>query len=170
MSNVVVGVADGKCSRNSLEVLITYGLGSCIAVAFYDGVTHTGGLLHYMLPDSSIDREKAKRNPCMFADTGVPFMVRQLREMGANPRRLSVRIAGGAKVLQTGEHFNIGKRNHIALRKVLWKAGLMIQAEEVGGAVSRTVSLEVGTGRCCWRESNGKRGELSLNGILKGAA
>ena len=170
MTNVVVGVADGKCSREQLDVLITYGLGSCIAVAFYDAAARTGGLLHFMLPESRIDSEKAQRNPYMFADTGVSAMLRQLREMGANPRRLTVRIAGGARVLETGDHFEIGRRNHVALRKVLWKAGLMIQAEEVGGSISRTVRLEVGTGRCRWRESNGREGELTVNGTRRGAA
>jgi chemotaxis protein CheD len=169
MTNVVVGVADGKCSQDHLDVLITYGLGSCIAVAFYDAMSRTAALLHFMLPESRIDRKKAQRNPYMFADTGVAVVLKQLREMGVNPRRLSVRIAGGARVLDTGEHFDIGRRNHVALRKVLWKAGLMIQAEEVGGSTSRTVRLEVGTGRCLWRESSGREGELTANGTRRGA-
>ena len=43
--------------------------------------------------------------------------------------------------------FNIGKRNALAMRKILWKEGLLLAAEEVGGAESRSVRLEVGSGR-----------------------
>ncbi len=169
MGNVVVGVADCRCSNDPQSVLITYGLGSCIALALHDPERRIGGLLHFMLPESRIDVEKAKRRPYMFADTGVAQLLRQLRELGAAPQRLTVRAAGGAHVLESASKFDIGKRNYQALRKILWRAGLMLHAENVGGTISRTVSLNVATGQFWWRESNGRQGELALNGQSRAA-
>ena len=60
MSEIVVGIADMKCSNNLDDILITYALGSCIGIAIYDPSVKVGGLLHYMLPDSNLDKEKAE--------------------------------------------------------------------------------------------------------------
>ena len=162
MNRVIVGVADCKWTKDPADTLITYALGSCIAVALHDPVTKVGGLLHYMLPDSSIDPQKAADNPFMFADTGIPALIARAQQLGAIKGRLSVRVAGGAQVLDSNGHFNIGKRNYQALRKLLWKSGLMIHGESVGGATSRTVTLDVGTGQFWWREPNGNKGELAV--------
>ena len=169
MSQIVVGVADCKWSTAPEDVLVTYALGSCIAVALYDPVSLVGGMLHFMLPDSGIDRQKALASPCMFADTGMRLLLDRIREAGGERSRLSVRIAGGARVLETNGLFHIGKRNYQALRKILWKTGLMIHAEEVGGTQTRTVALELASGRCTWRSTNGLRGELSLHQTTGGA-
>lgn len=147
MNSVVVGVADCRISADRESVVVTYALGSCIAVIIHDPVAGVGGLLHYMLPESSLDRQKAQQNPYMFADTGIPKLFHAAYEMGADKRRLTVMVTGGAQVMDAAGVFNIGKRNHLAVRKILWKAGVMVHAEEVGGSQSRTVRLEISTGR-----------------------
>jgi chemotaxis protein CheD len=143
----MVGVGDCKVSNSADSVLVTYALGSCIAVAIHDPIASVGGLLHFMLPESSLNPDKAGQNPFMFADTGIPLLFHAAYGLGAEKRRLVVRAAGGAQVMDDGGVFNIGKRNHLALRKILWRAGVMIHAEEVGGTASRTVRLEVSSGR-----------------------
>jgi chemotaxis protein CheD len=160
MSTLVVGMADCQVSRSGEDVLVTYALGSCIAVAIYDSVAGVGGLLHYMLPESSISPAKASENPYMFADTGIPLLFRQAYQHGAEKRRLVVHVAGGAQVMDKEGVFNIGKRNYLALRKILWKAGVLLQGEDVGGTISRTVRLEVGSGRF-WLRNSGQE-ELEL--------
>jgi chemotaxis protein CheD len=147
VSLLTVGVGDCKVSNAADSVLATYALGSCIAVAIHDPVAAVGGLLHFMLPESSVNPDKASLNPFMFADTGIPLMFHAAYGLGAEKRRLVVRAAGGAQVMDESGVFNIGKRNHLALRKILWKAGVMIHGEEIGGTASRTVRLEVATGR-----------------------
>lgn len=147
MNQLTVGVGDCKVSKAAESVLATYALGSCIAVAIHDPVAAVGGLLHFMLPEAAVNPGKASRNPFLFADTGIPMLFHAAYELGAEKRRLIVRAAGGAQVLDENGMFNIGKRNHLALRKILWKAGLMIYSEEVGGTTYRTVRLEVATGR-----------------------
>jgi chemotaxis protein CheD len=149
---LVVGISDCKISSNPEAVLLTYALGSCIAVAMHDATTGIAGLLHFMLPEAAIDPAKAAENPFMFADTGIPEMLRSLRKLGANKRKLSVRVAGGAQVLDNNDVFQIGRRNYLAAKKLLWKEGLLIAAEAVGGEVSRTVRMEVGSGRTMVKE------------------
>lgn len=147
VSLLIVGIGDCKVTRAAESVLTTYALGSCIAVAVHDPVAAVGGMLHFMLPESSVSPAKASQNPFMFADTGIPLLFHAAYRLGADKRRLVVRAAGGAQVMDENGVFNIGKRNHLALRKILWKAGVMLQGEEIGGTESRTVKLEIATGR-----------------------
>jgi chemotaxis protein CheD len=147
MSPLIVGVGDCLVSSDPESVLVTYALGSCIAVMIHDPVARVGGLLHFMLPESGLDRVKAQQNPFMFADSGIPLLFHSAYELGAEKRRLVVTAAGGAQMMDQQGVFNIGKRNHLAMRKIFWKAGVMVHAEDVGGLASRTVRLEVASGR-----------------------
>lgn len=166
MKGLVVGISDCKVARNTEEVLVTYALGSCIAVAAYDPVAKVGGLLHYMLPEATLDPAKAQQNPFMFADTGIPALVDMLKASGGESRRMVVRLAGGAQVLDSQGVFQIGKRNYLAARRILWKAGILIAAEAVGGEVSRTTRMEVSTGRMWVREGGGIERELEARRAL----
>ncbi len=147
MTSLTVGVGDCKVSGDRDTALVTHALGSCIAVAMHDPVAGVGGLLHLMLPESRIDPAKAEARPAMFADTGITYLLSEMALKGALKRRLSLWVAGGAQVIDDGGVFNIGKRNYLAVRKILWQGGLLLRGEEVGGTVSRTVRLEVGSGR-----------------------
>jgi chemotaxis protein CheD len=144
--DVIVGVSDMKISNKPDEIIVTYSLGSCIAVAIYDPVIRVGGMLHYMLPDSTIDREKAQRNPYMFADTGIPLLFKSTYKYGAKKQRMKVCVIGGAQILDQKGFFNIGKRNQMAVRKIFWKNNVVIDYEEVGGNINRTVRLRMNSG------------------------
>ncbi|RLB86537.1 MAG: chemotaxis protein CheD [Deltaproteobacteria bacterium] len=144
--NIIVGVSDMKVSDDVQASLITYSLGSCIGVAIYDSVAHVGGLLHFMLPDSNLDKAKADKNPFMFADTGIPALFKASYRLGAEKKRLTVVVVGGAQVLDQKGFFNIGKRNHMAVRKIFWKNKVMVDYEDVGGNVNRTIRIDIGTG------------------------
>jgi len=145
---LTVGVADMKASVNNGDVIITHALGSCLGITAYDPVTKVGGLLHAMLPDSSIDRRKAAENPYMFVDTGVPALFRECYRLGALKSRIILKVAGGAtsKANLEDDYFQIGKRNFVMLRQLLWRNNLMIRAHDVGGSCSRTMSMEIGSG------------------------
>jgi chemotaxis protein CheD len=143
-----VGVAEMAISTSTDDTLVTHALGSCLGLTVHDPVAAVGGLLHVMLPDSTINTEKASANPFMFVDTGVPRFFRQLYEAGAVKQRLVVKVAGGAAI-RSGEddRLNIGKRNYMMLRKLFWKNGVMISAEDIGGSAPRTVYFEIASGR-----------------------
>jgi chemotaxis protein CheD len=89
----------------------------------------------------------------MFADTGIPMMLDRICARGASKRRLTVRAAGGASMMDPENVFDIGRRNYLAMRKILWKAGVMVHGEAVGGVRSRTVRLEIGSGKFLIQEA-----------------
>lgn len=161
--SLVVGVGDCKVSADPASELVTYALGSCMAVAIWDPVSLVGGMLHFMLPEASADNALCGHdNPCRYADTGTPLLFRSAYQNGADKRRLVVRLAGGASVMDSGGIFKIGKRNYAALRRILWKAGVMVHGEDVGGTDSRTVRLEVGSGRLLIRRPEGRETEIRV--------
>lgn len=149
--DLVVDIADLQVSNDPGVELVTYSLGSCIGVAIWDPETRVGGMIHYMLPESSLSQDKAKANPAMFADTGIPVLFRSAYNLGAAKKRLVIKVAGGSSLLDDNGTFNIGKRNYLALRKIFWKNGVLIDSEHVGGQLSRTVRMNVGTGRISLR-------------------
>lgn len=155
MNRIIVGISDLKVSGNIDDVLITYALGSCIGVAVYDPRVRVGGLLHFMLPDSSIDSNKAKVNPAMFADTGIPFLFKSCYRLGAEKRRMIVKIAGGAKIMDDANYFRIGQKNITALRKIFWKNNVLIDGEDTGKSNNRTVQLNISTGRVVIKTPDG---------------
>jgi chemotaxis protein CheD len=144
----VVGIAEMKLSVDPEDSLVTYALGSCLGITVHDPVARVGGMLHVMLPLSTIDAAKAALNPAMFVDTGVPWLFLESYRMGARKERLVVKVAGGASAREHEEHdhFQIGRNNLLMLRKLLWKNGVRIEAEAVGGRRSRTMSLDIATG------------------------
>jgi chemotaxis protein CheD len=113
----------------------------------YDPLLRIGGMIHYMLPNSNISAEKAATRPAMFADQGVPLLFQRMYEMRCKKENLIVKVAGGGKLYEDNGVFDIGRRNYTILRKMLWKNNVMITAEDVGGAKSRTARLYIDSGR-----------------------
>ena len=146
-NNIVVGMADLQISDDTQVVIVTYALGSCIAVCVHDPVRHAAAMIHYMLPLSRVAPHKAETNPAMFADTGIPLLFEKMFALGCLRRDLVVKVVGGGNFFVDKELFNIGPRNYTVARKLLWKNGIMIAAEDVGGKRSRTVRFFVGDGR-----------------------
>jgi chemotaxis protein CheD len=162
MEQIVVGMADCRIGDVRGQVLTTYALGSCIGLVIHDAIAAVGGLLHFMLPDSAMDPARGRRNPYMFADTGIPMLLEQLAARGALKRRLEIQAIGGAQMMDDQNIFEIGKRNYLATRRILSKLGLLLHGEAVGGNQSRTLRLEVGSGRV-WLLEAGAQRELLPN-------
>ncbi len=154
-----IGISEMKVTKDPDDVLVTHALGSCIGVAIHDPVANVGGILHYMLPLSSLDPAKAAINPYMFGDTGIPAFFQEAYRLGAVKERLKVVMAGGARVIETDSRFDIGSRNVVIARKLFWKNAVLITAEHVEGTIPRTLYLEVSKGRC-WFTSRGEAHEF----------
>lgn len=158
---VVVGVGDMAVSNNPDLTLVTYSLGSCLGVVIFDPVARVGGLLHAMLPDSSIDTAKAAARPGMFIDTGVPALFRAAYQLRADKRRVRIYVIGGAQIMDNSGFFNIGKRNCEALDALLAQHQLAITAKEIGGLQNRTVFFRLNTGQVTLKMS-GQQTEVPL--------
>lgn len=148
----VVGVGEFTVSNNPEEIIKTFALGSCVAVIFLHQPSRTVGLIHIALPDSSVSPDMVEKRPGYFADTGIPAVLRAMAAhtpgiMPSKPLGMVVKLAGGANVLDSNNTFNIGKRNVLTIKRMLWSMGMGPVAEDVGGSISRTVSVPLDTGR-----------------------
>lgn len=145
----VVGVSDLKVSHTVGDIIITHALGSCLGITAYDVDSGVGGMVHVMLPLSKADPDKASAKPAMYVDTGFQLLLNELYRLGAKKENLEIIVAGGASMKRENgseDYFKIGKRNFTTLRKLLWKNGFMISKQDVGGHISRTMTLEIATG------------------------
>jgi chemotaxis protein CheD len=142
----MVGMADLMVSQDQSLTLCTPPLGACLGIAIYDPVAKVGGILHSMLPDSSIGPKRAATRPCMFLDTGLALLLKHAASMKAKPENLLVYVAGGSEIMDDTGFLNLGKRNYAVLPGLLARHGARIHAEDVGGLNNRTMQLNLATG------------------------
>ena len=143
----IVKVADWAVARGD-AVIVTLGLGSCVAIMLHDAQAGAGAMAHVLLPSTSLARDVS--NPAKFPDTAVPVLLDQLRALGADPRRVTAKLAGGASMfaqLMTPGSVQMGERNIVATRKALRAASVPIAGEAVGGQAGRSVRFYVADGR-----------------------
>ncbi|MDR3013626.1 MAG: chemotaxis protein CheD [Chitinispirillales bacterium] len=160
MANITVGISDLAVTNKPDDVIITYSLGSCLGVTVYDPQAFVGGMLHCQLPTCSTeDKTKATINPAMFVDTGMATLLKKFFELGGSKSRMIIKAAGCAAILDQNGFFRIGERNITLFRKLMWKNGIIVKGSETGGDISRTLVLEMATGRTLIR-SRGQEREL----------
>jgi chemotaxis protein CheD len=149
MGTIVLGVGDLAATNKQGECIKTLALGSCVAVVIMDPKTRCIAMDHIALPDSSISPERAHIKPGHFADTGIPALLEETKKYGslAQGEDLIVKLVGGASVMDPNNAFNIGKRNVLSIKRVLWNYGLGALVEDVGGQMSRSVLIDVDAGR-----------------------
>jgi chemotaxis protein CheD len=145
-TSIAIGLAEVKISRNPDDVLVAFGLGSCLGIGMYDPILHLGGMLHAVLPimnDSKAEHSK-------YVDSGISMLMDLMLQAGAQRPRMIIKMAGGANMLNVSSlssTFDIGNRNIDSARQTFGKMGIKLKAEEVGGKIGRTVRLYVANGR-----------------------
>ncbi len=146
MKNNLVGIGEIKILEGATSELKVVALGSCVAVVFYAKEIQTIGVAHVALPESEISELKSPKPAGYFADTAIDRLVMLFKELGVtNKRDISIKLVGGASIMDPKRTFDIGKRNVLALRKYLWKHGLGALAEDVGKNYSRTIKIKGGS-------------------------
>ncbi|HKF69648.1 MAG TPA: chemotaxis protein CheD [Vicinamibacterales bacterium] len=145
---LVIGIGEFAVSNRPGDVIITHALGSCIAVCVFDPRAGVAGMLHFLLPESSINPDRARCQPGVFADTGIPLLLDAAAQHGLSKKRAIVTLVGGAEMTQqAGSSFATGRRNALAAKNVLWRAGVFVSGQEIGGSGARTLYLSVADGR-----------------------
>jgi chemotaxis protein CheD len=142
-----VKVADWAAERGD-AVIVTLGLGSCVAIMLHDPHAGAGAMAHILLPSRSLARDVS--NPAKFPETAVPLLVERLTALGADPRRLVAKLVGGASMfaqLMSPGSVQMGERNIVAARDALRRAGIPLVREAVGGGAGRSVRFSVADGR-----------------------
>ncbi len=145
----VVAIGEMAVSDNPQDILVAYGLGSCVAVCLYDPVQQVGGMLHALLPEAP-DGSRPQNNPVKFVDQGVLLLINALVQSGAKRSRLAARLCGGAQMLAApgfNDSLKIGERNILAAKVALQAVGVPIRAQATGGNIGRTAKLHIASGQ-----------------------
>lgn len=161
MSNSLsVGLGELVVSHDPEDVLVAYGLGSCVGIGMYNTLTHAGGLLHAVLPEMF---NSNKDSATKFVNTGIPILYEKLKANGSEANHIQIFMAGGANMLinsQIGTTFDIGTRNVTAALQIFERMKLHLIGSEVGGNNGRTVRLYISSGRMTVRVIGGTEKEL----------
>jgi chemotaxis protein CheD len=145
---LMVDVGGVAVSNSTDDVLSTSApVGSCVAVCLWEADAKVSGLLHFLLPDSKSDPTAAESKPAAFADTGLMLLLDEATRFGAKKSRCKVWLIGGAQVGDREGSDKLAKRNVLAARSALWKAGILLDREEVGGTKPRKATLSVADGQ-----------------------
>ncbi len=159
---VPVGIGELRVSKDPGEVLVAYGLGSCVGVVLYDPEAKVGGLAHVMLPNSA--DAVSQRPLSKFADQAVPMLLDEMKKLGGVPRRLVCKIAGGAQMLTapgfSTNGFNVGERNVDAVKAALRRHRVALLNAVTGGNRGRTLSVYTASGKIMVRTIGEKETEL----------
>ena len=144
----VIGIGGLEVVRADHGTIVTHALGSCLGVTVFDPAMRVGGMLHAQMPTSLKSPDLARTDPARFVDLGTDLLIRRAQELGADKRRLRLAVAGGANMSASASPlFDIGVQNLTALRKALWRIGVLVAAEDTGGSIPRTLHLDLATGR-----------------------
>lgn len=128
-------------------MLITHSLDSCIGIVIYDPVAKVAGMLHFQLPSSKGDEQRAEESPAMFGDKGIPLLFDSMLAHGAARERFILSMFGGASIVDDDDMVKIAIKNARTAKKILWQSCMSIRHEEVGGSDTRSVGIEVDTGQ-----------------------
>lgn len=161
VSEVNVRPGDCRFSSEGASRLVTYSLGSDVAITAHAPAAGLSALLRFVYPDSRVDPGKAKENPWLFADTGVSLLLSTLRKCGASNTDIQIQAIGGANVSDDDTAEVNGKSNELAVRKALWTEGVLLKSDDLGGDTMRAVWFDAATDRLMVR-SDTRRAKVAI--------
>jgi len=152
-----IKIADYKIS-SSPDILVSYGLGSCVGISLYDFETKIGGLAHILLPSAA--SFKGDENDGKYADRAVNAMFQAMMEEGCKKESMVAKVAGGAAMFQNSFNIDdqklVGERNVEAVIEELGLLGVEMVASDTGGSHGRTIELDL------------ENGEMSIKSLRHG--
>jgi chemotaxis protein CheD len=162
MNTILLKTGDLGVIKEPEEQLQIVGLGSCVAVILSDLDRRCVAMGHVALPDSNANPDLARKKPGYFADTGIPILLGSAQQARPNgPHHgMAAKLVGGADNVGLNNSFNIGKRNILAIKKMLWTHGVGVIAEDVGGNFSRTVTIDSCSEHVCISSTDGRRWKI----------
>lgn len=142
--NSIIEVKMGELAiiREETDELKTF-VGSCVAICLFDNDAKIAAMAHVMLPKKINDKQHVTENEVgKFADTAFACMLKNMIQMGANPKKIQAKMAGGATIFSHESEtslFNIGSRNIAAIKQILKETGIPLVSEDVGANFGRWV-------------------------------
>lgn len=145
--DLIVGIGEYAISKNKDDSIKTFALASCIAVTAYCPEMKVAGMAHIALPTPNQEGEYTDR-PCYYASSAVPLLINKIcRDYGCTKDKLEINFFGGAKSIRDNDVFKIGERNITAVKNALKCLNIKYRTTETGGVYSRTLQMDVSTGR-----------------------
>lgn len=113
----------------SPDVCISTLLGSCVACCLWDPVEQIGGVNHMLIADSGSEMDT-------FAGVNeMELLINGLVRQGADRRRLSAKVFGGAQML--GGNSTVGERNGQFTLDFLKRENIPCTGHSLGGTQAR---------------------------------
>jgi len=144
MRKLSVDIAEYRLGE-APDVLVAYGLGSCVAVALYDPSNRCGGLAHALLPTPPMF--EAKR-PATYVETAIAALVEALEQRGSSRDGLLAKLVGGSQMFEAycDSVDSIGTRNLSKAREVLERMKIPVVAQDTGGDQGRSLEFALDSG------------------------
>lgn len=146
---LAVGIGELQVTADRSCLLVSYGLGSCVAVCLWDARHVVAGMAHVMLPEASVGHRPSSV-PAKFADQAVVALLDNLDRLRADRSRLVAKIAGGAQMFSPigqADMLAVGQRNVERVKEMLRRRQIPLVGEDTGGRSGRTVTFVPTTGK-----------------------
>lgn len=125
-------------------------VGSCVAICLFDLVSKVAGMAHVMLPRKYDDKKFAGNDEIgKYADDALSYMMYNMIQKGANPKRIKAKMAGGATIFAHESEpslFNVGPRNIMSLKQILKENNIPLISEDTGKNFGRWVRFNLHSG------------------------
>ncbi len=126
------------------DILVAYGVGSCVIAVCYDSTRPLAVMLHAVLPEKPEKRAEISK----YVDTGIEASIKSLLDEKTNIKDIKAKVFGGARMFDIKTEGNtIGGRNAEKAREVLELKGIRIEAEDTGRDYGRTIEYFVADNR-----------------------
>ena len=140
----------GELYASREPVTISTLLGSCVSACLYDPVHKVIGMNHFLLSNRRYSRDL----PIFRSEAGrygihaMELLINEMMRMGAERRRLSAKVFGGATILQrssnVGNFFCVGQVNCSFITEFLTEERIPILARDLGGEKGRVIHFSNG--------------------------
>lgn len=144
----LINLTPGKLLITDQPAIVSTILGSCVALCLYSEKFRVGAICHGMLPHQT-KLPVAGHFP--YLDTAVSHMLETMAtRFGLAPSELTVKLFGGASVLQTAktsaDGLAIGQQNIAAALEALARFGLAPEVQKTGGSKGYKIFFNTDTG------------------------
>jgi chemotaxis protein CheD len=144
LTNTQTKTVEGEVRSGVLQItadreaeIIGRSPGTGLIIIIHDAENGVGGMLNSLLPSSHVQRTRANRLPGLFLDTGFPLLVRKVQQLGADEKKWSLTVLGGANPFPAdGDSFQMGTINFDTLIQLVKSHGLSVTKSFIGHSVA----------------------------------
>jgi chemotaxis protein CheD len=144
----IINLPPGKLLITEQASIVSTILGSCVSLCLHNEKFRIGAICHGMLPRQT---KPTVSGHFPYLDTVVPHMLETMTSrFGLVPSELTVKMFGGASVIQTGipapDGLAIGQQNIAATLESLARFGLAPNVQKTGGTQGYKILFNTETG------------------------